>query len=130
MQSACPLKMLSIWTSLNALPNYKIANLSNLKSLTDTMEFSFKEQKTLEEKKKMLVSRIFFISHYGFKSLFLLFLKFMIVWQKVNPFPNDKILDCSKLREFADNKFKFYENGRMFLKTGRKHCGKRRNCSL
>ena len=32
-----------------------------------------------------------------------------------NPFPNDKILDSSKLKEFADN-FKFDENGRMFSK--------------
>ena len=26
--------------------------------------------------------------------------------------------------------FKFDENGRKFFKKGRKHCGKRRNCSL
>ena len=34
----------------------------------------------------------------------------------VNPFPNNKILDCSKFKEFADDKFKFHENGRMFFK--------------
>ena len=44
----------------------------------------------------------------------------------VNPFPNCNISDCSKLKEFADNNFKLDENGR----NGRKHCGKRRNCSL
>ena len=36
----------------------------------------------------------------------------------VNPFPNDKFLYSSKLKEFADNNFKFDENGRKFYKTG------------
>ena len=36
------------------------------------------------------------------------------------PFPKRQILDSSKLKEFADNKFKFDENGRK-LQTGRKH---------
>ena len=31
------------------------------------------------------------------------------------PFPND-ILDSSNLKEFADDNFKFYENGRKFSK--------------
>ena len=30
----------------------------------------------------------------------------------VNPFPKQQILDWSKLKEFADNNFKFDENGR------------------
>ena len=34
-----------------------------------------------------------------------------------------KILDSTKLRDFADDNFKFNEKGR-------KHCGKRRNCSF
>ena len=34
------------------------------------------------------------------------------------------------LKEYADNNFKLDENGRKFYKTDRKHCGKRRNCSL
>ena len=33
-----------------------------------------------------------------------------------NPFPNDRILDPSKLEEFADDNFKFDENGRKFFK--------------
>ena len=33
-----------------------------------------------------------------------------------NPFPNDNILDWSKLKEFADTNFKFDENGRKFSK--------------
>ena len=31
-----------------------------------------------------------------------------------NPFPNDNFLKFSKLKEFADNNFKFDENGRKF----------------
>ena len=34
----------------------------------------------------------------------------------LNPFQNDKILDSSKLKEFADDNFKFNENGRKFSK--------------
>ena len=34
----------------------------------------------------------------------------------LNPFPNEKILDSSKQKEFADKNFNFYENGRKFFK--------------
>ena len=34
----------------------------------------------------------------------------------VNPFPNDKFLDSSKLKDFADNNFNLDENGRKFSK--------------
>ena len=33
-----------------------------------------------------------------------------------NPFPNDKILDSSKLKQFADDNYKFDENDRKFDK--------------
>ena len=46
------------------------------------------------------------------------------------PFPKRQNLDSSKLKEFADDNFKFDENGRKFYKRDRKHCEKRRNCSL
>ena len=46
-----------------------------------------------------------------------------------NPFPND-FLDSSKLKEFTDDNSKFDENGGKFSKRRRKHCVKRRNCSL
>ena len=46
------------------------------------------------------------------------------------PLPEGQILDSSKLEEFADNNFKFDENGRKFFLTDRKHSGKRRNCLL
>ena len=45
------------------------------------------------------------------------------------PFPKQQILDSSKLKEFADNNFKFDENDKV-LQTDRKHCGKRINHSL
>ena len=45
------------------------------------------------------------------------------------PFPKRQILDSSKLREFADNYFKFDENGRKFSKQVENTAGgKRRNC--
>ena len=34
------------------------------------------------------------------------------------------------MKEFADDNFKFDENGKKVIRTGRKHCWKRRNCSL
>ena len=37
-------------------------------------------------------------------------------WAFFNPLPNDKILDRSKLTEFADDNFKVDENGRKFSK--------------
>ena len=35
---------------------------------------------------------------------------------RVNPFPNDIILDSSKLKEFADDNFKFDRKSRKFSK--------------
>ena len=42
----------------------------------------------------------------------------------VNPLPDDKILDSSKLKEFADDNFKFEENGRKFSKRVENTTGK------
>ena len=50
--------------------------------------------------------------------------------EDVQPFPKRQILDSSALKMFADDHFKFDENGQIVLQMGRKHCGKRRNCSL
>ena len=38
-------------------------------------------------------------------------------------------VDYSKLKEFPDDNFKFESNDKV-LRTSKKHCGKRRNCSL
>ena len=46
-----------------------------------------------------------------------------------SPFPKRQILDSSKLKEFADGNFELDEKKKA-LQRGRKHCGKRRNCSF
>ena len=44
--------------------------------------------------------------------------------KKALPFPKQRILDSSKLEEFADDNFKFNENGRKFLKLVENTVGK------
>ena len=46
------------------------------------------------------------------------------------PPPKRQILNSSKPKDFSDDNFKFNGNDGKFSKKGRKHCGKRRNCSL
>ena len=53
----------------------------------------------------------------------------MLVLEKVNSLPNDKILNSSKLKEFADDNFIFDESGRKFSKWI-KNGGKRSDCLL
>ena len=43
---------------------------------------------------------------------------------RLNPFPNDKFLDSSKLDEFADDNFELDENGREFSKRVENTVGK------
>ena len=47
----------------------------------------------------------------------------------VYPFPKRQILSSPKLKELADDNFKFDEKRQKVIQTGRKHCVKRRNCS-
>ena len=49
--------------------------------------------------------------------------KGVIVWERVNPFPNDKFYS-SKRKEFADDNFKFDENDRKFFKQVENTLGK------
>ena len=42
----------------------------------------------------------------------------------INSLPHSKILDWSKLKQFADNNFKFDENGRQFSKQVENTVGK------
>ena len=42
----------------------------------------------------------------------------------IEPFPNQQILNSSKLKEFADDNFKFDENGRKFSKQIENTAGK------
>ena len=48
----------------------------------------------------------------------------------INPFPNDKFLDSSKLKEFADDNFNVVENKRKLFKQVENTVGKKGNCSL
>ena len=48
-----------------------------------------------------------------------------ILWVHIlKPFPKRQILDSSKLKEFADNNFKFVENGKKFSKWMENTVGK------
>ena len=42
----------------------------------------------------------------------------------LNPFPNNKLLDPSKLKEFTDGNFKFDENGQKAVQKGSNTAGK------
>ena len=42
----------------------------------------------------------------------------------INPLPDDKILDSSKLKDFADDNFKFEENSRKLFKPVENTVGK------
>ena len=44
--------------------------------------------------------------------------------KRLNSFPNDKISDSSKLKEFADDNFEFDENGCTFSKRVENTVGK------
>ena len=46
------------------------------------------------------------------------------VYFEINPFLNKKNLDTSKLKEFADNNFKFDKNGSEFPKWVENNAGK------
>ena len=49
-----------------------------------------------------------------------------LIWTETTfiPFSNDKILDSSKVKEFADNNFRFYESRRKFFKLEENTVGK------
>ena len=46
---------------------------------------------------------------------------------KINSLPNDKFLDLSKLKTFADD-YKCNLKAELLIRMGRKHCGERRKC--
>ena len=53
-----------------------------------------------------------------------LFSKFSIAVLLAEPSPKRQILDSSKLKEFADDNMKFYENGRNFSEMNENAVGK------
>ena len=54
--------------------------------------------------------------------------KGVIVWEWINPLPDDKILDRSKLKQIADDIVKVHLKWKISTIQGRKHCEKWRNC--
>ena len=48
----------------------------------------------------------------------------VVRFQNLKPLPDDKILDGSKLKEFADNNFKLDKNGRKLSKWVENTAGK------
>ena len=52
----------------------------------------------------------------------------IIVWEWINSLPNDKFLDWTKLKAFADDKIKSKLTKEIRFGMGRKHCEKRRKC--
>ena len=54
----------------------------------------------------------------------------LVVRERVIPLLKRQILDSSKLKEFTGENLRINENGREVLQMIRKHCGKRKNCSL
>ena len=56
--------------------------------------------------------------------------KGVIVWEWVNSLPNDKILDWSKLKAFADNKINATEKFKFGLERVENILGKSRKCWL
>ena len=49
---------------------------------------------------------------------------------QLNSLPNDKILDCSNLKVFANNTIHVTENLKFVFGRVKKHCGKQRKCWL
>ena len=66
------------------------------------------------------------VKHCGKRKCWLLacFQIFALILRLINSLPNDKFLDSSKLKEFADNNLKFDENGRRFTKRVENTVGK------
>ena len=67
---------------------------------------------------------------------FMLFHRFSTIFIKIAifrnfDFPNEHVLDLSKLKEFADDNLKFDQNGRKLSKRKKKKlCRKSRNCLM
>ena len=113
----------------NSFPHDKISDGSKLKAFAgDKINRTLKQKfffwvgkKTLWEKEKMLVTSIFSFFHNVFKRpLFIV----GIVWKRVNPIPENKILLLLKLKPCADNKLNVNVKHKFCLSKGTKHCGK------
>ena len=117
--------MLSVWTRLGKSLIY-LRNICKvgLNPFPNKLWFlricNTRFLKTLWEKEKLLVTSNFSFSQqvfYPLQELSAIFIEFEIVVCKLfqfNPLPDDKNLDWSKLKQFAEDNFKFDENSRKF----------------
>ena len=77
----------------------------------------------------MMVTSLFSFPHFDSKRfLFQISQKLALYGDRVNSLPNDKILDRSKLKQFADDKINVTKIEICFEKC--RKCGKRRKCWL
>ena len=76
----------------------------------------------------MLVTSIFSFSHNVFCPI--IERKHFIYFSYRSPFPKQQILHSSRLKEFADDNFRFDEKGREFLKRVGNTVGKVENFSI
>ena len=122
---------------VNSLPNDKILEWSKLKAFADNkikvlkmMIFLYLIRlKTLWEKEKMLVISIFSFSYNVFESC--LFQRLGSFSSYIfNPLPDMQILGSSNSVANKDIMSKIWTNGDTLISLSRKHCVKRRNCSL
>ena len=65
--------------------------------------------------------------HNDFKRLVLQTHKNWIVWERVNPFPNNKFLDWSRLRAFADKKINVTQKFNFVFRRVENFVGKEEN---
>ena len=82
----------------------------------------------------MLVTSIFSFAHnvfYSNQNKFLFFestlfcrMQMLSIWTRLNPLPDDKFKYSSKLKEFADDNFRFDQNGRKLSKWVENTVGK------
>ena len=96
-------------------------------SLMGMVESSPKGYKSLWEKEKLLNTSNFSFSCCVVKRLILQKHKnqgLVLVWERVKLLPDDKISDRSKLKQSADDNFKFDENSRKFSKLVENTVGK------
>ena len=103
------------------------------KILTNEDTFNLIKLKTWWEKEKLLVTSNFSFSHHVLKSGLLFMCQNEYLWSKgltLSQLTNFKLSETFKMKEFADNKFKFDENGRKLSKPIEKKGGMRKNYLL
>ena len=88
----------------NSLPKEKILDTSKLKEFADNNFKFIEDGRKLSKQVENTVVK-WEIARYEQFLLFLqCFQKKLLIWERVNSLPNEKILDLTKLKAFADDK--------------------------